>query len=118
MTVCRERSLQVLYDTSGSLKYITLLLKLQPGARFQKVLQNFQAQKPFVKLQPAYFVKLVFSNVVKRINIKITVKLHALRCRHFEDTKRIMSPAMCPKSFRTFEKWAQAGSQVSPMRKE
>ena len=32
-SICRELSLQVLYDTSGSL-YITLLLKLQPGARF------------------------------------------------------------------------------------
>ena len=44
MTVCGELSPQVLYETSGSL-YTTLLLELQRGAHFSKVLQNFQAHK-------------------------------------------------------------------------
>ena len=88
------------------------------GPTSQKSCKIFRPKKPFEKLQPAYSVKLVFSYAVKVINIKITAKFHALRCLHFEGTKRIMSPEMRPKSFRTFEKQAQAGSQVSPMRKE
>ena len=47
-------------------------------------------EKPFVKLRPAYFVKLVFSYVVKGIKIKITGKFSASRRLRFEDTKRIM----------------------------
>ena len=61
-------------------------------------------EKPFVKLRPAYSVKLVFSYVVKGIKIKITAKFRASRRLTFEDTKRIMSPDMRPKSFGTFEK--------------
>ena len=52
----------------------------------------FGPEKPFVKLRPAYFVKLVFSYVVKGIKIKITAKFRASRRLRFEDTKRIMSP--------------------------
>ena len=63
-------------------------------------------EKPFVKLRPAYSVKLVFSYVVKGIKIKITAKFRASRRLRFEDTKRIMSPEMRPKSFGTFEKQA------------
>ena len=55
-------------------------------------------------LRPAYSVKLVFSYVVKRIKIKITAKFRASRRLRFEDTKRIMSPEIRPKSFGTFEK--------------
>ena len=41
-------------------------------------------------------MKLVFSCVVKGIKIKITAKFCASRRLRFEDTKRIMSPAMSP----------------------
>ena len=61
-------------------------------------------EKPFVKLRPAYSVKLIFSHVVKGIKIKITAKFRASRRLRFEDTKRIMSPEIRPKSFGTFEK--------------
>ena len=63
-------------------------------------------EKPFVKLSPACSVKLLFSYLVKGIKIKITAKFRASRRLRFEDTKRIMSPEMHPKSFGTFEKWA------------
>ena len=66
----------------------------------------FGPEKPFVKLRPAYSVKLVFSYVVKGIKIKITAKLRASRRLCFKDTKRIMSPEIRPKSFGTFEKQA------------
>ena len=60
-------------------------------------------EKPFVKLRPAYSVKLVFSYVVNGINRKITAKFRASRRLRFEDTKSIMSPEIRPKSFETFE---------------
>ena len=63
-------------------------------------------KKPVVKLRPAYSVKLVFSYVVKGIEVKITVKFRTSRHLRFEDTKRIMSPEIRPKSFGTFEKQA------------
>ena len=66
----------------------------------------FGPEKPFVKLRPAYSVKLVFSYVVKGIKIKITAKFRASRRVRFEDTKRIMAPEIRPKSFGTFEKRA------------
>ena len=68
--------------------------------------KRFGPEKPFVKLRPAYSVKLVFSYVVKgmKIKIKITAKLRASRRLSFQDTKRITSPEMHPKSFGTFEK--------------
>ena len=71
----------------------------------------FGPEKPFVKLRPAYSIKLVYSYVVKGIKIKITAKFHASRRLRFEDTKRIMSPEMHPKTFGTFEKRA-AGLKV------
>ena len=71
-------------------------------------------EKPFVKLQPAYSVKLVFSYVVKGIQIKRTVKFRASRRLRFEDTKRIMSPEMLPKSYGTFEKRARGAADHTP----
>jgi len=38
--------------------------------------------------------------------MKFAAKFGASRRLSFEDTKRIMSPQMGPKRFRTFEKWA------------
>ena len=66
----------------------------------------FGPEKPIVKLRPAYSVKLVFSYVVKGVKIKITAKFRASRRLRFEDTKRIMSIEIRPKSFGTFEKRA------------
>ena len=54
------------------------------------------------KLRPAYSVKLVFSHVVKEIKVKITATFRASRRLRFEDTKRIKSPEMHPKSYETF----------------
>ena len=54
----------------------------------------------------AYSVKLVFLHVVKGMNIKITAKFRTSRHLRFENTKRIMSHEIHPKSFGTFEKRA------------
>ena len=61
-------------------------------------------EKPFVKLWPAH------SYLVKGIQLKITAKFRASRPLRFEDTKRIMSPEMRPKSFGTYEKRAPTTS--------
>ena len=66
----------------------------------------FGPEKPFVKSRPAYSVKLIFSNVVKGIKIKIMAKFRASRRLRFEDTESIISPEIRPKSFGTFEKQA------------
>ena len=66
----------------------------------------FGPEKPVVKLRPAYSVKLVFSYVVKGLKVEITAKFRASRRLRFEDTKRIISLEMRPKSFGTFEKGA------------
>ena len=50
----------------------------------RKSRELFGPEKPFVKLRPAYSVKLVFSYVVKGIKIKITAKFRA--SRRLEDT--------------------------------
>ena len=64
----------------------------------QKTRKLYGPEKPFVRLRPAYFVKLVFLYVVKEIKIKITAKFCDTEHFRFEDTKRIMSP----KKFRVF----------------
>ena len=76
------------------------------GPVSRKSRKLFGPEKPFVKLRPVYPVTLVFSYVVKGIKIKVTVKFRASRRLRFEDSKKIMSPEMGPKSFRTFEKQA------------
>ena len=50
------------------------------------------------------------------MNIKITAKFRAPRHLRFEDTKRIMSPEMGPKSFGTFEKRAPVQNVPSKFR--
>ena len=77
---------------------------LRPVSRKSRKL--FGLEKPFLRLRPAYSVKLVFSYVVKGIKSKIITKFCASRRLRFEDTKRIMSPEMRPKSSGTFEKRA------------
>ena len=76
------------------------------GPVSRKSRELFGPEKPFVKLRPAYSVKLVFSYVVKGIKIKITAKFRASRRLRFQDTKRVMSPEIRPKSFGTVEKQA------------
>ena len=58
------------------------------------------------KLRPAYSVQLIFSCVIKETITKITAKFRASRRHRFEETKRIWSSEMRPKSFGTFEKHA------------
>ena len=82
------------------------------GPVSRKSRKLFGPEKPFVKLRPSYSVKPVFSYVVKGIKIKITATFRASRRLSFEDTKRIMSPEMRPKSLGTFEKQAP-GSKTS-----
>ena len=84
------------------------------GAVSRKSRKLFGPEKPFVKLRPAYSVKPVFSYVVKGIKIKITAKFRASRRLSFEDTKRIMSPEMRPKSLGTFEKQAPVDGFFRP----
>ena len=84
-------------------------IKLQ-GPVSRKSRKLFGPEKPFVKLRPAYSVKLVFSYVVKGIKIKTTAKFRASRRLRFEDTKRITSPEKRPKRFGTFEKQAPGPS--------
>ena len=83
-------------------------MKRDLGPVTRKSRKLFGPEKPFVKLRPAYSVKPVFSYVVKGIKIKITAKFRASRRLSFEDTKRIMSHEMRPKSLGTFEKQAPA----------
>ena len=69
------------------------------GPVSRKYRELFGPEKPSVKVRPAYSVKPVFSYVVKGIKIKISAKFRASRRFRFEDTKRIMSPKIRPKSF-------------------
>ena len=80
------------------------------GPVSQKSRKRFGPEKPLVKLRLAYSVTLVFLYVVTGIKIKLTAKFRASRRLSFEDTKRIMSPEMRPKSFGTFEKQAPGPS--------
>ena len=85
-------------------------LQNKQGPVSRKSRELFGPEKPFVKLRLAYSVKLIFSHVVKGIKIKITAKFRVSRRLCFEDTKRIMSPEIRPKSFGTFEKRAPGRS--------
>ena len=88
------------------------------GPVSRKSRELFGPEKPFVKLRPAYSVKLVFSYVVKGIKIKITAKFRASRRLRFEHTKRIMSPKIRPKSFGTFEKQAPGTNAPANLKPE
>ena len=81
-------------STENERKLVHLYYKQGPVSRKSRKL--FGPEKPFVKLQLPYSVKLVFSYAVKGIRIKITAKFRASRSLRFEDTKRIMSPEMRP----------------------
>ena len=93
---------------------MSLLFTYVQGPVSRKSRELLWPEKPFVKLPPAYSVKLVFSCVVKGIKIKITAKFRASRRLRFEDTKRIMSPEIHTKSFGTFDKQAPGPSCSKP----
>ena len=82
------------------------------GPVTRKSLELFGPEKPFVKVRPAYSVKLVFSYVVTGIKIKITAMFRASRRLRFGDTKRIMSAEIRLKSLGTFEKQAPVPSRA------
>ena len=84
------------------------------GPVSRKSRELFGPEKPFVNVRPAYSVKLVFSYVVKGIKITIIAKFRASRRLCFENTKRIMSPEICPTSFGTFEKQAPGLKSLGP----
>ena len=73
------------------------------GSCFRKSRKLFGPEKPFVKFRSVYYVKLVFSHIVKGIKIKTTAKFRASRRFCIEDTKiqRELSPEKLPKSFGT-----------------
>ena len=82
------------------------------GPVTRKSRELFGPEKPFVKVRPAYSVKLVFSYVVTGIKIKITAMFPTSRRLRFGDTKRIMSAEIRLKSFGTFEKQAPVPSRA------
>ena len=82
--------------------------QLGPGARFSKVPKTFRARKAIRKTATCLFCKAGLIICCK--GIKITEKFGASRRLRFEDTNRIMSPEIHPKSFGTFEKQAQGPS--------
>ena len=97
----------------GPKKFSGLSRNRPLGPVSRKSGELFGPETPFVKVRPAYSVKLVFSYVVNEIKTKTTEKFRASRRLRFDDTKRIMSPEIRPKSFGTFEK--QAPGQGLPL---
>ena len=71
------------------------------GSCFRKSRKLFGPEKPFVKFRSVYYVKLVFSHIVKGIKIKTTAKFRASRRFCIEDTKIQRYKENChPKSSR------------------
>ena len=90
-------------------------VRIQFWGPFLESPEKFSGPKnPFVKVRPAYSVKLVFSYLVKGIKIKIIAKFRASRRLCFENTKRIMSPEIRPTSFGTFEKQTPGLKSLGP----
>ena len=52
----------------------------------QKTRKLYEPEKQFVKLRPAYSIKLVFPYVVKAIKIKITARFRDMEHLRFIDT--------------------------------
>ena len=78
-----------------------------PGARFSKVPKTFRTRKAIRKTSPRLFCEAgLFICCKGNKSLNNCKKYHASRCLCFEDTKRIMSLEMRPKSFGTFEKRA------------
>ena len=62
------------------------------GPVSQKSREHCGPEKPYVKVRPAYSVKLVFSYVVKGIKTKITAKFRASRRLRFEIQRELCHP--------------------------
>ena len=103
----------------GGLKYILphwnkpmksenqiIVRRKKPGARFSTVPKTFRARKAIRKTPTRLSRKAGPFICCTGNKIKTTAKFRAFRRLRFEDTKRIMSPEMRPKSFGTFEKRA------------
>ena len=65
---------------------------LTQGGVSRKSRKLYGSEKRFVKRRPVYFLKLVYSYVVKGIKIEITAKFLTSRPLRFEGTKRIRLP--------------------------
>lgn len=83
-----------------------LTIFIRTGAHFSKVSKTFWAWKAICKTPTWLCCKAGLFICWKQIK---TAKFRASRSLCFEDTKRIMSLKMCPKSFRTFKKKALGG---------
>ena len=81
------RSLKI-FSSSAHIHHVTAA---NQGPVSRKSRKFFGPEKPFVKLRPAYSLKLVFLYVVKGMKIKITATFLASRRLRFEDTKRIVT---------------------------
>ena len=73
---------------------------------FLEVLRTFRAQKAIRKITTCLFCKADLFICRKGNKNKNNCKVSCLGRLGFEDTKRIMSPEILPKSFGTFEKRA------------
>ena len=76
------------------------------GVRFSKVPKTFRARKAIRKTPTCLFCKAGLFICCKGNKNKNNCKFRASRRLSFENTNRIMSPEMRPKSFGTFEKQA------------
>ena len=65
------------------------------GPVSRKSRKLFGPESTFVKLRPAYSVKLAFSYVVKGWKIKITVKFHSSRRKKFRDFRETGPWSLC-----------------------
>ena len=74
---------------------------LGPVSRTSREL--FGPEKLVVKLQSACFEKLIFLHAFNIRKIKRIAKFQGLEPRRCEDTKGIVVPDICPKSFGTWE---------------
>ena len=82
------------------------------GSVSRKFRKHFRPEKLFMmKPQPALSKKLVFSEDVKGIKIKITAKFRASRRLPFECTRIIMSPEI-----RGFRETSLRPRGISPLR--
>ena len=76
------------------------------GPVSRKYRELFGPEKQVIKLQSAYFEKLILQYVFNVRKPKRIAKFHGLEPLRCEDIKGIVSPKIGPKSFGTFEKQA------------
>ena len=103
------RSLKI-FSSSAHILHVTAAKR---GPVSRKSRKFFGPEKPFVKTPTCLFFKAGLFICCKRNKIKITATFLASRRLRFEDTKRIMSPEMRPKSLGTFERNGPPGHFTS-----